>query len=571
MEVKRIDTADAEIKQQKAKNVCAYCRVSTNIPHQKGSYESQLEYYENMIRSKAGWNFAGIYADYGKSGTKEKGRTDFIRMLEDCEAGEIDIICTKSISRFARNTVECIKVVRELKKKQIDVYFEKERIHTLSEKSELLLSIYSSVAQAESESISSNQKWSIQKRFLNGTYILPNPAYGYYTNENGLLELDQKRAVVVRYIFDEYLDGKGVWLIAKSLNAQKIPTRTGKKNWIPVTVYTILKNSIYTGDLLLQKTYSEDTVPFVRRKNYGEYRQVLIENDHEPIVTHEEYEAVQSMLKQKSNRTKENQEEQPEEISEFKGKVICGICGSSYNRQAKKDRTGKRNVTWSCARRIQTKDLCENNIIKESQLEQAFVIMWNKLSNHCDEILVPLMNELEQLQATHMIHEQLEQLEKQIQEQKKQREILNHLASGEMIDSAFYMEQQSVIEKRLMECQRAKEQCLRKSRQRKEQKQTKELIKWLKKGPAYLEGYDKTLFQAIVKQIIVNPNELVFQLKNGLQLTERGERYEWKNNSLWISVHRRYLTDRRRTGQNGTGDFRGIQQRCSSIQIKRPY
>lgn len=147
------------------KNVCAYCRVSTNIPHQKGSYESQLEYYENMIRSKADWNFVGIYADYGKSGTKEKGRTDFMRMLEDCEAGEIDIICTKSISRFARNTVECIQVVRKLKEMHIDVYFEKERIHTLPEKSELLLSIYSSVAQAESESISSNQKWSIQKDF----------------------------------------------------------------------------------------------------------------------------------------------------------------------------------------------------------------------------------------------------------------------------------------------------------------------------------------------------------------------------------------------------------------------
>ena len=524
MEVKRIDTVDAKMKQQKVKNVCAYCRVSTNIPHQKGSYESQLEYYENMIRSKADWNFAGIYADYGKSGTKEKGRTDFMRMLEDCEAEEIDIICTKSISRFARNTVECIKVVRELKKKQIDVYFEKERIHTLSEKSELLLSIYSSVAQAESESISSNQKWSIQKRFLNGTYILPNPAYGYYTNENGLLELDQKRAVVVRYIFDEYLDGNGVWLIAKSLNAQKIPTRTVKKNWIPFTVYNILKNSIYTGDLLLQKTYSEDTVPFVRRKNHGEYRQVLIENDHEPIVTHEEYETVQRMLKQKSNRTKENQEEQPEEISEFKGKVICGICGSSYNRQVKKDRTGKSNITWSCARRIQTKDLCENDIIKESQLEQAFRTMWNKLSNHCDEILVPLVNELEQLQETPMIQEQLERLDKQIQEQKKQREILSHLASGEMIDSAFYMEQQNIISKNLKEYQRAKEQCLRKSRQRKELKQTKELVKQLKKGPQYLEVYDKTLFQAIVKQIIVNPNELVFQLKNGLQLTERREK-----------------------------------------------
>ena len=230
------------------------------------------------------------------------------------------------------------------------------------------------------------------------------------------------------------------------------------------------------------------------------------------------------MLKQKSNRTKENQEEQLEEISEFKGKVICVICGSSYNRQAKKDRTGKHNVTWSCARRIQTKDLCENDIIKESQLEQSFITMWNKLSNHCDEILVPLMSELEQLQATPMIQEQLERLEKQIQEQKKQREILNHLASGERIDSAFYMEQQNIISKNLKEYQKAKEQCLQKSKQRKELIQTKELIKQLKKGPQYLEVYDKTLFQAIVKQIIVNPNELVFQLKNGLQLTERREK-----------------------------------------------
>ena len=484
------------------KNVCAYCRVSTNIPHQKGSYESQLEYYENMFRSKAGWNFAGIYADYGKSGTKEKGRTDFMRMLEDCEAGEIDIICTKSISRFARNTVECIQVVRKLKEMHIDVYFEKERIHTLPEKSELLLSIYSSVAQAESESISSNQKWSIQKRFLNGTYILPNPAYGYCTNANGLLELDQKQAAVVRFIFDEYLEGNGIWRIAKSLNEQKIPTKTGKAAWLGGAIYIILKNSVYTGDLLLQKTYSEDIVPFVRRKNNGEYRQVLIENDHEPIVTHEEYEAVQRMLKQKAKVKKAGKEEQLEEHSEFKGKVICGICGSSYNRQVKKGRTGKSNITWSCARRIQTKDLCENDIIKESQLEQLFITMWNKLSNHCDEILVALMKELEHLKATPMIQKQLEQLDKRIQEQKKQREILNHLASGEMIDSAFYMEQQSVIEKRLTECQRAKEQCLRKSRQRKELKQTKELIKWLKKGPQYLEVYDKTLFQAIVKKLL---------------------------------------------------------------------
>ena len=176
----KVKIIEPAMKQTKAqKNVCAYCRVSTNIAHQVGSYESQQTYYENMMQSKAGWNFVGIYADYAKSGTKEKGRTEFEKMLDDCETGEIDIICTKSISRFARNTVECIQVVRKLKEKNIDVYFEKENIYTLSEKSELLLSIYSSVAQAESESISANQKWGIQKRFLDGTYILSNPAYGY--------------------------------------------------------------------------------------------------------------------------------------------------------------------------------------------------------------------------------------------------------------------------------------------------------------------------------------------------------------------------------------------------------
>lgn len=248
---------------------------------------------------------------------------------------------------------------------------------------------------------------------------------------------------------------------------------------------------------------------------------MLIENDHEPIVTHEEYEAVQRMLKQKAKVKKAGKEEQLEEHSEFKGKVICGICGSSYNRQVKKGRTGKSNITWSCARRIQTKDLCENDIIKESQLEQLFITMWNKLSNHCDEILVALMKELEHLKATPMIQKQLEQLDKRIQEQKKQREILNHLASGEMIDSAFYMEQQNMISKNLKEYQREKEQYLQKSRQRKELIQTKELIKQFKKGPQYLEVYDKTLFQAIVKKIIVNPNELVFELTNGLKLTER--------------------------------------------------
>lgn len=538
--VRIIEPAMTQTEAKAQKNVCAYCRVSTNIAHQVGSYESQQAYYENMIQSKVGWNFVGIYADYAKSGTKEKGRTEFERMLDDCETGEIDIICTKSISRFARNTVECIQVVRKLKEKNIDVYFEKENIHTLSEKSELLLSIYSSVAQAESESISANQKWGIQKRFLDGTYILSNPAYGYQTDTAGLLVLDQEKAPVVRFIFEEYLEGKGTWLIAKSLNEQRIPTKTGKSNWIPVTIHKILKNPVYTGDLLLQKTYSEDTVPFRRRKNKGEYRQVLIENDHEAIVTHEEYEIVQTMMVQKVNcsknqkekvekielQTKENQiNKENNKVSEFKNKITCGLCGSNFNRQVKPERTGKVNITWSCSRRIKTKGLCENDIIKESELEKAFITMWNKLSSNCDEILILLMKELEDLQTTPMVKEKVDTLEKQIQEQNKQRDILNRLAQEGHIDSAFYMEQQNIIENKLMEYRKEKDTCLLKSKQRKEARQTKELIKLIQKEPKYIEKYEKQLFEAVVKQVVVNPNqELVFILKNGLALTERREK-----------------------------------------------
>ena len=200
-----------------------------------------------------------------------------------------------------------------ISKKKIFIHFLK--------KSEFLISIYSSVAQAESESISSNQKCSIQKRFMNGTYILPNPAYGYCTNTNGLLELNQKQAAVVRFIFDEYLEGNGIWRIAKSLNEQRIPTKTGKAAWLGGAIYIILKNNINTGDLLLQKTYSEDIVPFVRRKNNGEYRQVLIENDHEPIVTHEEYEAVQRMLKQKAKVKKPAKKNSRKNLQSLKEKL----------------------------------------------------------------------------------------------------------------------------------------------------------------------------------------------------------------------------------------------------------
>ena len=247
------------------KRVCAYCRVSTNSADQKNSFEAQVDYYTRLIGEKEGWVLAGIYADEGRTGTKLYRRDDFQLMMEDCRQGKIDLILTKSVTRFARNTVDSIKAIRELKALGIAVYFEKERVNTLLEKSEQMITILSSIAQGESENISSNSKWSAVRRFQNGTFIISSPPYGYENNEDGELVIKEKEAKVVRRIFDAYLGGKGSYTIAAELEAAGIPTIRGAKEWQDSVIKGILQNCVYEGDLLLQKSYSTNGVPFTRK------------------------------------------------------------------------------------------------------------------------------------------------------------------------------------------------------------------------------------------------------------------------------------------------------------------
>lgn len=275
--------------------VAAYCRVSSDSDDQMISLDTQIKHYEAYIKANPDWEFAGLYYDEGITGTKKDKRTELLRMISDCEDKKIDFIITKSISRFARNTMDCLELVRKLIDLGIFVYFEKENINTGAMESELMLSILSGLAESESISISENNKWSIQRRFQNGTYKISSPPYGYDII-NGKLKINDKQAEIVRFIFAEILAGKGTQKIADDLNRREVPTKRGGK-WRSSTIRGMASNEKYTGDTIFQKTYTDSS--FNRHINNGEKDQYLIKEHHEALISQKEFEAAQAIIEQR--------------------------------------------------------------------------------------------------------------------------------------------------------------------------------------------------------------------------------------------------------------------------------
>lgn len=282
------NTVNKEVKPKL--KVAAYCRVSTDSDEQATSYEAQMEHYTNFIQKNDEWEFAGIFADDGISGTNTKKREEFNRMIEECMAGHIDMVITKSISRFARNTLDCLKYIRQLKEKNIPVFFEKENINTMDSKGEVLLTIMASLAQQESESLSKNVKMGLQFRYQNGeVQVNHNRFMGYTKDENGHLIIEPSEAEIVKRIYLEYLQGASLKQIGEGLEADGILTAAGKAKWRPETIKKILRNEKYIGDALLQKTYTVDVLTKKRVQNNGIVPQYYVENDHEPIIPRDLY------------------------------------------------------------------------------------------------------------------------------------------------------------------------------------------------------------------------------------------------------------------------------------------
>jgi len=368
------------------KRVAAYARVSTDNEEQLSSFEAQRNYYAQYIRSKSEWSFVEVYADEGISATSTKKRDGFNRMVNDALDGKIDLIITKSVSRFARNTVDTLTTVRKLKEQGVEVYFEKENIYTLDSKGELLITIMSSLAQEESRSISENVTWGQRKRFAEGKLNLPYGQFlGYEKGEDNLPKIVEKEAQVVRKIYRLFLEGKTPSGIAKILTDEKIPSPGGKEKWPVSTVTSILRNEKYKGDAILQKAFTVDFLTKKKKKNEGEIPMYYVENSHPSIVSSDVFDQVQYELKirKKHNGYKTG-------VSCFSGRIKCGQCGCYYGSKVWHSNSKYRRVIWQCNHKYQDEEKCSTPHIYEENLKRTFIEELNKILLNKDKVISDL-------------------------------------------------------------------------------------------------------------------------------------------------------------------------------------
>lgn len=412
-------TAEAKPKLK----VAAYCRVSTDSDEQASSYEVQVEHYTQFIQKNSGWELAGIFADDGISGCNTKKRSKFNRMIEECMAGKIDMIITKSISRFARNTLDCLKYIRELKEKNIPVFFEKENINTMDSKGEVLLTIMASLAQQESQSLSQNIKLGLQYRYQNGeVQVNHNRFLGYTKDEEGHLIIEPAEAEVVKRIYREYLEGGSLLQIARGLEADGILTAAGKAKWRPETLKKILQNEKYIGDALLQKTYTVDFLSKKRVKNNGIVPQYYVENSHEPIIPRDLYMQVQEEMIRRANlhsgaKWKKRVYSSKYALSSI---VFCSKCGDIFRRIAWNNR-GKHSTVWRCCTRVEHgPKKCDAPTIQESDLQDAVVKAINLTLGNRDSMMDVLQENIEAVirqeeeTSAEGINAKLEELQKEL-------------------------------------------------------------------------------------------------------------------------------------------------------------
>ena len=360
--------------------VAAYCRVSTEHEEQIGSFKNQVEYYTNLINHNEDWECAGIFADEGISGTGTKKREGFQKMIQACRDGKVDRVITKSISRFARNTADCLRYSRELRDRGIPILFEKESVDTMAASGELLFTILSSLAQEESRNISENTAWGIRSRFKQGTpQINTNRFMGYDKDANGQLIINEEQAKVVRRIFREFLEGWKISEIAHHLIEDNVPGVTGKAVWPSVTIKRMLQNEKYKGDLLMQKWYTVDFLNKKQAENEGKLDQFYVQGAHEPIVSEEDWAAVQEELKRQQEFAKTHGIKEGSSMTDtaFFGRVFCGNCGGRFVRKTWK---GIKEPFWKCIHTEKKEGkTCKMANVKESDLRKAFTIAWNSI------------------------------------------------------------------------------------------------------------------------------------------------------------------------------------------------
>ena len=516
------ETASSKVKLKKIR-VAAYCRVSTDSDAQLESLEAQKTHYENYITSRDDWEFAGLYYDEGITGTKKDKRPELLRLIDDCKAGKVDFVITKSISRFSRNTTDCLELVRKLLALHIPIYFEKENINTGSMESELFLAILSSMAEGESVSISENNKWSIQKRFESGTYKVSYPPYGYDWDGEQMV-INPEQAAVVKEIFAALLSGKGTHAIADDLNRRGIPTKRNGR-WTATTIRGMLSNEKYVGDCLFQKTYSDSR--FVRHNNHGEQTQYMVKDHHEAIISREDFEAAHAFIHQRATeKGVVKGSDKYQNRYTFSGKIICGECGDTFKRRIHSC-TGYKYTAWCCSTHIKDKDKCHMLFVKDDDLKQAFVTMMNKLVYAHRIILKPYVDALKNTSSDDSLR-RIQEIQTLLAQNTEKRETLTKLMTQGIIDPILFNKETNEL---LSQADSFRDEinALKNAVSGDVTKVTAAtaLLHFTEKG-GILQEFDDDLFNEYVNRIIVRSrNEVRFELKCGLTDTSGKDVNTW--------------------------------------------
>ena len=506
--------------------VAAYCRVSTEQEEQQNSYNVQIAYYTDLINRKKEWTLAGIFADEGISGTQAKKRPEFLKMIRMCKKQKIDLVITKSISRFARNTVDCLEYVRQLKDLGIGVIFEKENIDTLTMTSEFMIALHGSFAQAESESISKNVSWGKQKAFAEGKVTFQyKHLLGYKKGDDGKPEIVPEEAETVRMIYDLFLDGYSMTDIAKRLTLLERKTAHGKTEWHREIIRSILKNEKYAGDALLQKSFIVDCINKKAKKNNGERPMYLVTDHHEPIIDRDTYNRAQQELARRTSKRRISDKtitEQGKYTSKYalSELLICGNCGTPYRRCVWTAR-GKRQIVWRCISRLEhgTKYCSDSPTIHEDKLHRAILRAVNEYLGCRNEIAKILKANIGSVLECQEQQEILN-LEKRLKELDKARnEFISLIASGncdeDKLDNEFakiFNEEQSV-NKRLEELK----QKVKMSADT--QNKIDSAMEMIEDEKFTLEVFDNIIIRKLIECVkVLSKEELLIIFKGGVEI-----------------------------------------------------
>lgn len=524
--------------------VAAYCRVSTDGDEQLGSFESQKAYYEQKIKQNKEWVSAGIFADEAITGTKVDKREGFQEMIRKCQNGEIDMILTKSISRFSRNTQDIIKYVRMLRDRNIAIVFEKENINTLDMNGEMLLTILSSLSQGEVESLSENVKMGLKMKMKRGELVGFNGCLGYdYHPDTKSITVNEQEAETVRFIYDMYLQGYGSSTIAKRLTEMGVKNKRGTVEWHDHGVMGIIKNEKYKGDILLGKTFTVDPISKRRLANMGEEDRYYIRDHHEPIVSREVWDKADEIrLKRVKPRLMENtgNRERYTRQFTFSSMLECGYCDHKLSRRTRHQTTTTKKPVWQCMNAIKNViSSCPNcKAIDEVIVENAFVDAFQLLADNFDDVFDSVLNTIEDVLKDDTELKRVKQLEKDINSIETKKSRLTDLLIDGKIEQEDYDEKKLSFQRKLHQMTEEKAYLEENIGQQKNVSKRMDQLRKTLENEDILDEFDRIVFESIVEKVIVggydengnlSPYKLTFVLKCNQDLKVNDAKAEYRS------------------------------------------